>query len=138
MLKSKYLYLLLVALLSFGLTACGDDDDKGAEPSFGQIVISPEKDVYHVGDVVTCSITRTSPGTGDLRDASYWWYTSWWFVDSDMKADFQDFDASNVSTSEPITLTVPGQVKLYFFGRLEYPIWDWRKVEIARTITVVE
>ena len=138
MLKSKYLKLLMSLFLCLGTTACGDDDDNASEPAFSRIVITPEQDVYHVGDVVTCSITRTSPGTGDLRDASYWWYASWWFADSEMKADFQDFSDDNTCTSSPITLTTPGSVNIYFFGRLEYPHWDWRKVEIARTLTVVE
>jgi len=137
MLKSKYLSILMTVMLSIGMISC-DDDDKGMEPSFSQIEISPVKDVYHVGDVVTCTIHRTSDGIGDLRGASYWWYASWWFADSDMKADFQDFDNSDVSTSAPITLTTPGQVTLYFFGRLEYPHYDFRKIETSRTITVVE
>lgn len=115
-----------------------DDDDKISEPTFSHITITPEKEIYHVGDIVTCSINRTSPGIGDLRDTSYWWYTSWWFTDSEMKADFQEFSDDNVNTSSPITLTTPGRVTLYFFGRLEYPHWDWRKIEIGRTITVVE
>lgn len=137
--KSKYLNFILIlmsVLLTASMAACGDDDDKASEPSFSQIVITPEKDVYHVGDVVTCSITKTSPGNGDLRNASYWWYASWWFSDSEQKADFQDFDDNGKSTSQPITLTEAGQVRLYFFGRLEYPHYDWRKVEIGRTITV--
>jgi hypothetical protein len=137
MLKQKYLYLLLTAIMSVSLFACSDDDSD-IEPSFAQIVISPEQDVYHVGDVVKCSITRTSPGSDTLKEDSYWWYASWWFSDSEMKADFAEFNDSNVNTSDEITLTTAGKVKLYFFGQLKYPNWDWRKVEIARTITVVE
>ena len=95
--------------------------------------------MYHVGDVVTCSIVRTSEGSADLREASYWWYASWWFADPELKADFQDFDAETATcTSAPITLTKPGEVTLYFFGRIEFPNFDWRKVEIGKTITVVE
>lgn len=127
----------MLAFLPLLMTAC-DDDDKGYEPSFSEIVISPAKDVYKVGDVITCSINRTSEGTGDLRGADYWWYASWWFDNTEMKADFQEFDAQNVCTSSRITLTEPGQVTLYFFGRLDYPHYDKRKVEIARTITVTE
>lgn len=133
---NKYLTLLLMAVIPLLVTAC--DDDKDLEPTFSQIVISPAKDVYKVGDVVTCSITRTSEGTGDLRGADYWWYASWWFDNSELKADFQEFDDSNVCTSSEITLTEAGNVTLYFFGRLDYPHYDKRKVEIARTITVTE
>lgn len=139
MFQIKYLSLLLVLLCSVSLWSCSDDDGPQS-PTFGQVVISPERDVYHVGDVVTCSIVRTSEGsTADLREASYWWYASWWFSDPELKADFQDFDAETATcTSAPITLTQPGEVTLYFFGRIEYPNFDWRKVEIGKTITVVE
>lgn len=137
MLKNKYGIMLTALLMSLFMASC-DDGDSGLEPTFSRIEIKPAKEIYHVGDVVTCSIQRTSAGTGDLRNASWWWYASWWFADSEMKADFQDFNASDVCESSQITLTEPGEVTLYFFGRLEYPHYDWRKIEIARTITVVE
>lgn len=135
----KHFGLLLAALLgAAGLASCSDDDGDIAEPSFSQITITPQKDVYSVGDVITCTITLTSPGSDNLRDASYWWYASWWFADSELTADFQDFDDNGLCTSSTIELTTPGEVTLYFFGRLEYPNWDWRKVEIGRTIKVAE
>lgn len=137
MLKNKYLTLLMLAFIPLFMTAC-TDDDKDYEPTFSQIVISPVKDVYKVGDVITCSISKTSEGTGDLRSADYWWYASWWFDDSEMRADFQEFNSENICTSSEITLTEPGSVTLYFFGRLDYPHYEKRKVEIARTITVME
>ena len=31
-----------------------------------------------------------------------------------------------------------GDVNLYFFGRVEFPNFDWRKVEIAKTVKVAE
>ena len=65
-------------------------------------------------------------------------YASWWFPDPEMKADFQDFDESGVNTSAEITLTEAGEMKIYFFGKLDFPNFDWRKVEIARTVTVAE
>lgn len=136
MLKQKYLCLFL-SLLGLVITSCSDDD-KSVEPTFGPISIIPEQEVYHVGDVITCSIVRTSEGSPNLRDASYWWYASWWFSDPELKADFQEFDTSNVCTSGPITLTKSGSVTLYFFGKIDFPNFDWRKVEIGRTITVVE
>lgn len=133
-----YKYLTpIVGLLMCVCIACSDDDST-REPSFGGIEITPRQDVYHVGDVITCSIAKVADGTGDLRAASYWWYASWWFEDSELRADFEEFDAAGTNTSQPITLTRAGEVTLYFFGRLEYPRWDWRKVEISRTITVLE
>ncbi len=136
MLKNCFSIVLVAAMLVLGLGGCKDDQEEF--PSFGQITITPDKEIYHVGDVVICRISRISPGTGDLRKASYWWYTSWWFTESDMKADFQDFDDSQVCVSQEITLTKPGEVTLYFFGRLEYPHYDFRKIEIGRKINVVE
>ena len=41
-----------------------------------------------------------------------------------------------MATSSPIVLTEPGEVKLYFFGKLQYPNWEFYKVEIPITITV--
>ena len=137
MLKFKHIVFLLVAALSVGFASCSDDDDD-RDTSYSVITITPEKDVYHVGDVITCSITEVKAPGSDVKDASYWWYASWWFTDPEMKADFQDFDANKVNTSSEITLTEAGEVTLYFFGRIEYPKFDFRKVEIGKTITVVE
>lgn len=134
--KRKLSNWIAIMLLALTFVSCKEDDDI-YQPVFAAIEITPQKDVYEVGDEIVCTIRRTNPGQGDLRVAQYWWYASWWFTDSEMKADFEDFDENNVCTSEPITLTQPGQVALYFFGRLEYPNWDYRKVEIGKTITVV-
>lgn len=133
----KFITLFLSVMMTFSMTSC-DDDDKILPPSFGEIIISPAKETYRVGDVVTCSIRRTSAGSGDLRGSSYWWYTSWWFADSEMKADFTEFSNDETCESSPITLTHPGTATLYFFGKLDYPHYDSRKIEIAKTITVTE
>lgn len=133
MLKTTARILLaLIALLP--LSSCKDEDDPGM-PVFGQITVSPEKDVYEVGDKVTCTISMTSPGGPDLKKATYWWYTSWWFQKAENEVDFEEFKDGQC-VSEQITLTEPGEVKLYFFGRLEFPNFNWKKVEIAKTITV--
>jgi hypothetical protein len=132
---TRFLIPVVCALLP-ALASCSDDDQE--LPGFTTISITPEQSVYHVGDVITCSITETKAAPDGLKAASYWWYASWWFTDSTMTADFQDFDDNKTCTSSQITLTKAGDVTLYFFGRLEYPKFDYRKVEIARTITVVE
>jgi len=134
MTKSKYLTMLLLVAVFLGFTGCSDDDEPQM-PIFGTISVSPEKDVYQVGDEVVCTITMTSEAGADMKKATYWWYASWWFSNPDLTADFQEFtDGKCVST--PITLTEAGDVNLYFFGRVEFPNFDWRKVEIAKTITV--
>lgn len=55
-----------------------------------------------------------------------------------MKADFTEFSNDETCESSPIILTHPGTVTLYFFGKLDYPHYDSRKIEIAKTITVTE
>jgi hypothetical protein len=137
MLRSKLIGLFCV-LCIIGLGTSCSDDDNNDEPTFTDITITPEKDVYHVGDVVTCKITENSAGSETLKKATYWWYASWWFSDPNMTADFQTFDESKTCSSSAITLTKAGKVTLYFFGRLEYPQFDFRKVEIGKTITVEE
>ena len=59
MLKTTARILLtLIAILPLG--SCEEKDDRGI-PSFSEITVSPEKDVYEVGDQVTCTIRMTSP-----------------------------------------------------------------------------
>ena len=73
-------------------------------------------------------------------DNQYWFYASWWFENPEMTADFQTFAQNEagkyVATSSPIVLTEPGEVKLYFFGKLQYPNWEFHKVEIPVIINV--
>jgi len=118
-------------------------------PEYSEISISPQKDVYEVGDVVRCSITMLNTGSNNLQKATYWFYANWWFTDPEMTADFQEFvtnpqTGTMVATSSEIVLTAPavqkttdnGHADLCFYGRLEYPNWDFRKVEIRVPIVV--
>lgn len=118
-------------------------------PEYSNITITPQKEVYHVGDKVRCSIVLTEPGSDNLQKATYWFYANWWFSDPDMTADFQTFanqDGRMVATSSEIELTKAaklktdqnGQAEICFYGRLEYPEWDFRKVEIRVPVKVVE
>jgi hypothetical protein len=136
MTKLKFLWVMIVTMLALGLAGCSDDDAQ--LPRYSAITITPQKEVYHVGDVITCSITEVTAPEAGLKTSAYWWYASWWFADPDLTADFQSFDDSRTCTSSTITLTQAGEVTLYFFGRLEYPSFDFRKVEEGRKITVVE
>lgn len=134
MLKTTARILLtLIAILP--LVSCEENDERGI-PGFSEITVIPEKDVYEVGDQVTCTIRMTSPAGPTLKKATYWWYTSWWFQSTENPVDFQEFDENDQCVSSTITLTEPGDVKLYFFGRLEYPNYDWEKIEISKTIKV--
>jgi hypothetical protein len=57
-------------------------------PTFSSIAVTPVKSTYAVGDQVECSVTMLTPGDASLKQATYWFYTSWWGSDPDMTADF--------------------------------------------------
>lgn len=135
MLKVK----LLMALVLIGMLGSGcSRDEESKMPSFSAIEISPNKAEYKVGDVVECTIRKTKDGSSELKKSSYWWYTSWWFADTEKEVDFQNFSEAGECVSSKITLTKSGEVKIYFFGQLQYPNYNWKKVEISKTILVKE
>ena len=135
----KYLSLMVFTILT--LASC-EPESNVVIPTFSDITISPQLDTYAIGDTITCSIERLTTGSEELfeDDNQYWFYASWWFENPEMTADFQTFAQNEagkyVATSSPIVLTEPGEVKLYFFGKLQYPNWEFYKVEIPITITV--
>lgn len=130
------LFALLALVLAF--TACKKDQAYRL-PTFSDITVTPAKSVYALGDSVQCAITMLTPGDPALKKATYWFYTSWWGSDPDMTADFctPDTIEGTVSfTSSKIALTQAGEVRIYFWGRLEYPDWDFQPVQIPVTIHV--
>lgn len=135
----KYLSLMVFTILT--LASC-EPESNVVIPTFSDITISPQLDTYAIGDTITCSIERLTAGSEELfEDANqYWFYASWWFENPEMTADFQTFAQNEagkyVATSSPIVLTEPGEVKLYFFGKLQYPNWEFHKVEIPVIINV--
>ena len=139
--KYPLIALSLAVLLVSALFSSCQHEDAVTLPEYSAIVLTPQQDVYHVGDKVVCEIRRLSEGSQNLRKATYWFYAGWWFTNPDMTADFQDFqeiEGGYVARSSEIELTKTGEQKLYFFVRLEYPSWDFRKIEIPLTINVVE
>ena len=99
----------------------------------------PAKEVYALGDSVQCAITMLTPGDVSLKKATYWFYTSWWGSDPNMTADFctpDTIDGTISFTSSKIALTQAGEVRIYFWGRLEYPNWDFQPVQIPVTLHV--
>ena len=135
----KYLSLMVFTILT--LASC-EPESNVVIPTFSDITISPQLDTYAIGDTITCSIERLTTGSEELfeDDNQYWFYASWWFGNHELTADFQTFAQNEagkyVATSSPIVLTEPGEVKLYFFGKLQYPNWEFHKVEIPVIINV--
>ena len=133
--------ILLMVITALTLASC-EPKSTVVLPTFSNITISPQQDAYRVGDTITCSIERLTTGSEELfeDDNQYWFYASWWFENPEITADFQTFAQNEagkyVATSSPIVLTEPGEVKLYFFGKLQYPNWEFHKVEIPVIINV--
>ena len=131
---------VILGLIAAASLACNKPTTAVTVPTFSDIVVSPAQDTYHVGDTVTCTIRRLTLGSDNLQSDQYWFYASWWFSNPELTADFQEFaDVEGVeqATSSPIVLTEAGEVRLYFFGKLEYPCWEFRKIEIPVTLNVV-
>ena len=70
-------------------------------PTFSNITISPQQDVYKVGDTITCTIERLTTGSNDLfEDANqYSFYASWRFTNPDLTADCQLFEKDEAGKS---------------------------------------
>ncbi len=133
--RHLYLYVMLLVL---ALAAC-TKEQKRTLPTFSAITLTPAKEVYAVGDSVQASITMMTPGDPSLKKATYWFYTSWWGSDPDMTADFCTPDTLEnglTFTSDKIALTQRGEVRIYFWGRLEYPNWDYQPIQIPVTLNV--
>lgn len=132
----KLSFLLLLSVLA--LTACTDKTSVTL-PTFSAIRVSPEQAVYHVGDSVVCTIDMLTPGDASLKAATYWFYTSWWGSDPNLTADFQTpeiVDGVSRFTSSKIELARAGEVRIYFWGRLEYPNWDFQPIQIPVSVKV--
>lgn len=130
-------YILLMLLVP-AFIAC-TREQKRTLPTFSTITLTPAKEVYTLGDSVQASITMLTPGDASLKEAKYWFYTSWWGSDPNMMADFcmpDTVDGIVSFTSSKIALTQAGEVRIYFWGRLEYPNWDFQPVQIPVTIHV--
>ena len=130
--------MLLLSVLA--LTACTDKTSVTL-PTFSAISVSPEQAVYHVGDSVVCTIDMLTSGDESLKAATYWFYTSWWGSDPNLTADFQTPDTIDGVvrfTSSKIELAAKGEVRIYFWGRLEYPNWDFQPIQIPVSLKVID
>lgn len=133
----RIFFILISALLLIGC-----DKDKPAAvtlPTFSEIAVTPQKEVYALGDKVQCSIKMLNPGDESLKQATWWFYTSWWGSNPDMVADFctpDDTTGEIIFKSSEIELTEKGEVRIYFWGRLEYPNWNFQPIKIPVTLYV--
>lgn len=131
---------LLILLLSVPVLFCACTGKTSVTlPTFSEIRVSPEQSVYHVGDSVVCTIDMLTPGDASLKASTYWFYTSWWGSDPNLTADFQTpetVDGVARFTSSKIELAQAGEVRIYFWGRLEYPNWDFQPIQIPVTLHV--
>lgn len=130
-------YIILMLLLP-AFIAC-KKEQKRELPTFSNITLTPSQSIYALGDSVQASITMLSPGDPSLKNATYWFYTSWWGSDSEKTADFCTPDTVNGTitfTSSKIALTQAGEVRIYFWGKLEYPNWDFQPIQIPVTLNV--
>ncbi|MBO4577353.1 MAG: hypothetical protein J5688_01460 [Paludibacteraceae bacterium] len=132
----KQLFILILSVLA--LSACTDKTSVSL-PTFSAISVIPEQAVYHVGDSVICTIDMLTPGDASLKAATYWFYTSWWGSDPNLTADFQTpetIDGITRFQSSKIELAKAGDVRIYFWGRLEYPNWDFQPIQIPVSLKV--
>ena len=132
----KQLFILILSVLA--LSACTDKTSVSL-PTFSAISVIPEQAVYHVGDSVICTIDMLTPGDASLKAATYWFYTSWWGSDPNLTADLQTpetIDGITRFQSSKIELAKAGDVRIYFWGRLEYPNWDFQPIQIPVSLKV--
>ena len=131
----RHLYILILSALLIGCAGKASV----TLPTFSDITLTPAKSTYVLGDSVVCSITMLTPGDASLKKSTYWFYTSWWGSDPNLMADFcqpDTVDGVITFTSSKIALTEKGDVRIYFWGRLEYPNWDFQPIQISTTLNV--
>lgn len=145
----KYNKFLFIGLIAFGFLPSCKKSDAVTLPEYSAINVYPQKQVYQIGDTIYCKIAKLSEGSETLKKATYWFYANWWFADPELTADFQEFVINpetgrmEASSSEIVITDAAvqkaaenGHVDLCFYGRLEYPNWDFRKIEIRVPINV--
>jgi len=130
---NKVLAVLSLPLLFFA--SCNNGGSDVTLPTFTEITLSPEQAVYHVGDSVTATITMLTAGSETLKQSTYWFATSWWRGKT--QVDFQtpqEVEGKQVFTSHKIGIDEAGEQRISFWGRLEYPNWDFQPVTVEKTI----
>lgn len=134
-------YRLSVIALSLALTSmlfnCSSDVEL-AKPTFSEITISPVKDVYHVGDLITLTVRQLNETPSEIKAETAWFY----YPDGATQDDRILFVNRTVDTGEfissEITINSAGTVQLAFYTQYDYPKYKYDGVTLYKTITVVE
>ena len=134
-------YRLSVIVLSLSLTSmlynCSSDVDL-AKPTFTEITISPEKDVYQVGDMITLTVRQLNETPAEIKAETAWFY----YPDGESQDERILFVNRTVDTGEfissEITLKSAGTIQLVFYTQYDYPKYKYDGVTLYKTITVVE
>lgn len=134
-------YRLSVIALSLALTSmlfnCSSDVEL-AKPTFSEITISPVKDVYHVGDLITLTVRQLNETPSEIKAETAWFY----YPDGVTQDDRILFVNRTVDTGEfissVITINSAGTVQLAFYTQYDYPKYKYDGVTLYKTITVVE
>lgn len=134
-------YRLSVIALSLALTSmlfnCSSDVEL-AKPTFSEITISPVKDVYHVGDLITLTVRQLNETPSEIKAETAWFY----YPDGATQDDRILFVNRIVDTGEfissVITINSAGTVQLAFYTQYDYPKYKYDGVTLYKTITVVE
>lgn len=134
-------YRLSVIALSLALTSmlfnCSSDVEL-AKPTFSEITISPVKDVYLVGDLITLTVRQLNETPSEIKAETAWFY----YPDGATQDDRILFVNRTVDTGEfissVITINSAGTVQLAFYTQYDYPKYKYDGVTLYKTITVVE
>lgn len=109
-----------------------------AKPTFSEITISPVKDVYHVGDLITLTVRQLNETPSEIKAETAWFY----YPDGATQNDRILFVNRTVDTGEfissVITINSAGTVQLAFYTQYDYPKYKYDGVTLYKTITVVE
>ena len=115
-------YRLSVIALSLALTSmlfnCSSDVEL-AKPTFSEITISPVKDVYHVGDLITLTVRQLNETPSEIKAETAWFY----YPDGATQDDRILFVNRTVDTGEfissVITINSAGTVQLAFYTQYD-------------------
>lgn len=131
--KKTFIFLFTI-VLSLVFIGCSDDDDNTPTPIFSEISVSPQKDVYHIGDKIQLTVSQLTETPTVIKAAKYWFY-----YDYATKAMFvTPTTDTNEFISPEITLTKTGDVELSFWAQYDYTQYRYDGVTKRIILHVIE